>query len=113
MVDSELGTGGVSDAYACAIHDGAYGDPEIMRGYSAGFSCAVVARAIREARRQQGLPSAGSFLGLCVRHRARFKQWSTDMLTLTQVRYDAEDSLELQTPLLALTHDYGEQDIPF
>ncbi len=114
MLDSDLGALGVNDAYACAIYDGAYNDPEIFQDYLPGFSCGVVAQAVREARRQQRLPSPGSFLALCVKHRAQFKKWNSDTSTLLGIRYDAEDALEqIQAPRLALTYVDDEMDIPF
>jgi hypothetical protein len=113
MIDSELGALGVTDAYSCAIYDGAYNDPEIVQGFAPGFSCAVVAQAIRAARRRKGLPSSGEFLDLCVRYRAQFRRWNSDMGTLLSLRYEAEDAVELQTPRLALTYVDDEMDIPF
>jgi hypothetical protein len=87
-------------------------DPEIWEGYSRGFSTAVVAGSIREARRQDGVPSPARFLMMCAKHRARFKQWHVDMDTLTALRYEAEDALD------QIGHerpdDYDEADlIPF
>jgi hypothetical protein len=102
----------VHDAYRCGIVDGKFQDPENWEGYSPGFSTAVVARSIREVRRQDGVPSPARFLAMCAKHRARFKQWNADMNTLTAIRYEAEDTLdEIGYERL---DDYDEEDlIPF
>jgi hypothetical protein len=69
----------VHDAYRCSIADSAYRDPEVWGRYTAGFSCAVIARTIRWARLQSSLPSSGAFITACVRHRSQFGRWRKDL----------------------------------
>jgi len=111
MLQSET-SANVSDAYRCAIADGAFRDPEAWESYEPGFSAAVIVRSIREARRQGALPPPGRFLNLCAKHRAQFKTWNVDLPTLLDVSYAAEDALEEIGKPLLLEHD-DEMDIPF
>jgi hypothetical protein len=83
------------DVYRGAVCDSAYRDPEVWGDYSPGFSAAVVVGAIREARLQGALPSPGGFIRLCIEQRRQFKIWKSDLDDLMQVRYDAEDELDL------------------
>jgi hypothetical protein len=102
----------VHDAYRCAITDAAYRDPEVWEGYLPGFSTAVVARSIREARLQDGVPSPARFLAMCLKHRTRFKRWSEDMNTLTALRYEVEDHLD-EIGVKRLDYYDPEDDVPF
>jgi hypothetical protein len=103
------------DAVRCAITDSMFRDPEVWEGHRPGFSAAVIARAIREARRTcDDAPSTAAFLKLCAQHRARFRQWSKDTGVLLQLRYDAEDHIEkLGGAPAQLTYVDDEADIPF
>jgi hypothetical protein len=62
-------------------------------GYSPGFSAPVIVRAVREARRQGGLPAPGNFLALCTRHRSWFQHAQARMHDLLEIRQNAEDIL--------------------
>jgi hypothetical protein len=93
MLASMPAAANVHDAFRCAIADGAYHDPEIWGPYRPGFSCAAVARSIREARRLDVLPSPGSFLSMCVRHRTWFRRSRMSINDLIAIRQNAEDVL--------------------
>jgi hypothetical protein len=67
MLDSTPSANRVTDAYACAIVDGMFHDPETWDGYGAGYSAPVIIRAIREARREDALPSPGRVSSRCAR----------------------------------------------
>jgi hypothetical protein len=102
----------VSDAYRCAITDGAFRDPEIWGSYEPGFSAAVIVRTIREVRLKGAIPSTGGFLNLCAKQRAQFKSWRADTSTLLEVRYAAEDVLEQSG--VKLLEFYDQEDaVPF
>jgi hypothetical protein len=64
----------VGDGYIYGLVDSIHHNPEIWEGYGPGFTFAVIARSIREARRMDGLPTPGVFLDICARHRRRFKR---------------------------------------
>jgi hypothetical protein len=122
MVESLPAAAGVGDAYRCRIVDSMYRDPETWDGdYQPGFSAAVIARAIREAGRQAGIPSPGAFIAMCIRQREQFRFWNGDNEKLLELRYQAEDYLEqFQPQRLALTHvgsdaadDEDDWEIPF
>jgi hypothetical protein len=93
MLDSAPTPADVHDAYRCAIVDGAYRDPELWGDYEPGFSAPVIVRSVREARLQAALPSAGSFLKMCVRHRAWFGRSRMSIWDLIEIRQNAEDVL--------------------
>jgi hypothetical protein len=72
----------------------------------------LASAAPADTRRQDGVPSPAHFLAMCLKHRARFKQWNEDMNILTALRYEAEDTLD-QIGYERLD-DYDEEDlIPF
>lgn len=98
----------VPDAYRCAVADGAYQDPEVWEHYEQGFSFAVVVKAVREAR-MGALPSPGSFLKLCIKHRRWFRTTHSDTNTLLNVRWEAEDAIEKIDPQRLLL-DYDPDD---
>jgi hypothetical protein len=103
----------VSDAYRCAITDGAFRDPEVWGQYEPGFSAAVIVNSIRAVRRQGTLPSTGGFLNLCAKHRAQFKSWNADLSTLLNLRWEAEDAIEKIDPQrLLLDYDLEDEE-PF
>jgi hypothetical protein len=56
MLDSVPGAQHISDAFRHGVVDSMFDDPEVWEGYSPGFSAPVIVRAVREARRQGGLP---------------------------------------------------------
>jgi hypothetical protein len=89
MVDSMPAAHRVNDAYVCGIVDSMYGDPVVWEGCSPGFSAAVIARSVREARRLDSLPTPGAFLDMCARHRRLFEQYRSDVVGLWVVRDDA------------------------
>jgi hypothetical protein len=103
----------VSDAYRCAITDGAFRDPEVWGRYEPGFSAAVIVNSIRAVRRQGVLPSTGGFLKLCAKHRAQFAAWNADMSTLLDLRYAAEDALEQTGGPKQLVYYDDDSDVPF
>jgi hypothetical protein len=114
MLDSEPGAMAVPDAYRCAVADGAYRDPDIWEHYDEpGFSCAVVVKAIREARLQGALPSPGSFLKLCIGHRRRFRIANSDLNTLLHLRWEVEDAIEKIDPQRLLLDYEAEDEVPF
>jgi hypothetical protein len=102
----------VSDPYRCGVVDGAYRDPNVWGHYDPGFSAAVVARSIRDARLQGALPSTGGFLKLCIKHRSWFKARHADTLTLLNIRYAAEDALD-EMGVKRLDYDDPEDEVPF
>jgi hypothetical protein len=114
MLQSEANSNAAdSDAFRCAIADGAFRDPEVWGQYDPGFSAAVIVRSIRQARRQDALPSPGGFLNLCIKQRAQFKTWNTDLMTLLHLRWEVEDAVEKIDPeRLWLDYD-PEDDVPF
>jgi hypothetical protein len=113
MQKSEAGSNAVdSDAFRCAIADGAYRDPQVWGQYEPGFSFAVIVGAIRQARLQGALPSPGGFLQLCIKQRAQFRKWNADISTLMNIRYEAEDVLEANDTPVLLEYD-GDSDVPF
>jgi hypothetical protein len=113
---------GVRDAFRYRVLDSMYRDPATWDGYDApGFSCAVIVQAVREAGRQDGVPTPGGFIASCIRHREQFRQWNADTEKLLELRYEAEDYLEAHQPQrLALTYagsavdeDDDDWDVPF
>ena len=76
----------IHDAYRCAITDSAYKDPSVWDGYGPGYSHAVVARAIRQARLRSGLPSPGDFIRICRGERKQFRRWREALGTLSGLR---------------------------
>jgi hypothetical protein len=116
MLDSVPDVRHISDAFRHAIVDGAYNDPEIWGSYAPGFSCGVIARSVREARRLDGLPSPGAFLSMCVRNRAWFRHSRASINDLIEIRQNAEDVLiKLGDDRAAdlIFQDDDESDIPF
>jgi hypothetical protein len=93
MLDSVPGAQHISDAFRHGVVDSMFDDPEVWAGYSPGFSAPVIVRAVREARRQGGLPAPGNFLALCTRHRSWFQHAQARMHDLLEIRQNAEDIL--------------------
>jgi len=73
----------------------------------------VIVRSIRQARRQGALPSPGGFLNLCAKQRAQFKTWNTDLSTLLNLRWVAEDAVEKIDPKRLLLDYDPEDEVPF
>jgi hypothetical protein len=93
MLDSEPGAQHISDGYRHSVIDSLYEDPETWGEYGPGYSAPVIVRAIREARRQGGLPSPGKFVALCGRNREWFRRGQTHIDDLIEIRRNAEDVL--------------------
>jgi hypothetical protein len=94
MLSTAPNAKGVSELYAAALVDSIMDDPEVWQGYRPGFSAPVIIRVMREIRRKNTfVPTIAEFLDLCQKHRQQFRRWQWDLLTLLNLRDDAEGIL--------------------
>jgi hypothetical protein len=113
MLQSIPAAAGVNDAFRNGIVDSMYNDPQVWGAYQPGFSAPVIARAIRQLRREDhGVPSVARILEVCTLHRRLFKRFAADIDELVFLRYEAEDQQEAIGLVEAPAYD-PEDDVPF
>jgi hypothetical protein len=90
MLASSPNSKSVSEHYTAALVDSVMDDPDVWAGYRPGFSCSVIARVIREARRSKFVLTHAEFLECCQKHRKIFKEWQWDLCRMEDLRDQAE-----------------------
>jgi hypothetical protein len=89
-----------------------YDEGVCERRYDQGFSCAVVAVAIREVRRtSEFVPSAATVIKACQEQRRKFRKLQRTVETLIDLR---QNSAEVRAEFdRQWREDFGDDSVPF
>jgi hypothetical protein len=91
MLEALRAAAGISDAFRSGVIDSMYQDPQVWGALPTGVSAPVIARGIRQLRREDhGVPSAAHILEACTLHRRLIKRFAAHIDELAFLRYRAE-----------------------